>query len=111
MTCFATVGLLSSYRQISKEIIVDICKLTPIERLLLLSERRTLVKGHLIQALQQYHWFLEKTESTTPDLERYFTDPNNRREAFTHASKFGDAIYNVVHTAATQSETLRYLVV
>lgn len=111
MTCFATVGLLSSYRQITKEDLIAICKLTPIERLLLLSERQPLVKGHLIQALQQYHWFLEKTENTTVDLETYFRDINNRREAFTHASKFGDAIYHVVHTADTQSETLRYLVV
>lgn len=111
MTCFATVGLLSSYRQITKGDLVDICRLTPIERLLLLSERQPLVKNHLIHALQQYHWFLEKTENTTKELETYFADKNNRSEAFTHASKFGDAIYNVVHTAATQSETLRFLVV
>lgn len=111
MTCFATVGLLSSYKQITKEDLVSICRMPPIERLLLLAERQPLVKGHLIQALQQYHWFLEKTENTTTDLESYFSDRNNRREAFTHASKFGDAIYYVVYTAATQSETLRYLVV
>lgn len=111
LTCFATVALLSSYKQISKEDLLVICRLTPIERLLQLSEREPLVIDAVKQALEQYHWFLEKTAITTHELEAYFSVGNNRKEAFTHASKFGDAIYSVVNTAATQANTLRYLVV
>lgn len=111
MTCFATVALLSSYKQITKDDLVSICKLAPVERLLLLSKREPRTIVHLRAALEQYHWFLVKTQSTTAELETYFSDKNNRKEAFTHASKFGDAMFNVVHTAANEAGTLRYLVV
>ena len=111
MTCFATVGLLASYKQITKDDLITICKLTPIERLLQLSDRQPLARESLKSALNQYHWFLEKTQTSTADLETYFSTKANRKEAFTHASKFGDAIFDVVHTAAREAGTLRYLVV
>ncbi|SPK01988.1 conserved protein of unknown function [Methylorubrum extorquens DM4] len=111
MTCFATVALLSSYKQVAKEDLVAICKMAPVDRLLSLSDKEPLVRQSLVAALEQYHWFLEKTQKSTVNLELYFSDKNNRKEAFTHASKFGDAMFKVVHTAASQAGTLRYLVV
>ncbi|ABY33251.1 nucleotidyltransferase domain-containing protein [Methylorubrum extorquens] len=111
MTCFATVGLLSSYKQITKDDLVNICKSAPLDRLLMLADREPLIKSQLVSALIQYHWFLEKTQKSTNELEAYFSCKNNRKEAFTHASKFGDEMFKIVQLSATHSNTLRYLVV
>ncbi|WP_287742726.1 nucleotidyltransferase domain-containing protein [Methylobacterium sp.] len=111
MTCFATVGLLSSYNTIDKSELIALCKLPPLDRLLLLVDRNSHVVNPLREALMEYHWFLEKTEQSTEDLEKYFSNRENKIEAFSHSGKFGDAMFKVVQAAAQESGTMRYLVV
>ena len=111
MTCFATVALLSSYNNITREALEPICKIPPIDRLLLLAERRPDVIASIKSALMLYHWFLERTSASTDDLERYFADRDNRRVAFEKAKTFGDEMYRIVQLASESTGTLRYLVV
>jgi hypothetical protein len=110
MTCFATIALLSSYNHISKEEMMPICKMSPLERLLTLYDRKTSIQEHLKSAIILYHWFLEKTELSTPELERYFSTKNNRITAFANAKRFGDEIYRIVKITSEETGTFHYLV-
>jgi hypothetical protein len=111
LTCFATIAVLSSFNHTKKRDIVEVCHMTPIERLLTLFEKHPAVGGPLLDALRQYHWFLEKTELPTEELERYFGERDNRITAFGNAKAFGDHIYQVVRVSAEATGTFRYLVV
>ena len=111
MTCFATIALLSSYNHISKAELVPLCKESPVERLLSLADRRPSIREYVKSSLILYHWFLEKTELSTEDLEKYFSDRNNRVTAFGQAKNFGDEMYKIVRTTAEETGTIRYLVV
>lgn len=111
LTCFATVALLSNYNNISKSKVVDICKMTPVERLLTLHDQRPAVGEAIRSAFQSYHWFLEKTALPTAELEEYFSERRNRVAAFENGRRFGDQIFNVVKATAEATGTFRYLVV
>lgn len=111
MTCFATVAVLANYDKVTREEMIALFKMPPLDRLLFLVERRPVAMKHLKSSLTEYHWFLTKTASTTEQLETYFQDKVNRTEAFDHARKFGDEIFGVVREVAEASGTMRYLVV
>lgn len=111
LTCFATVALLASYNTTSKEELVPLCKLSPVQKLLALFARTPEVGPSLLTALIEYRWFLERTNLSASELEAYFSNKENRTEAFKHSKRFGDAMYSVVATAATKTGTLRYLVI
>jgi predicted nucleotidyltransferase len=111
LTCFATIALLSNYNRISKARVVSLCKMTPVERLLTLHDQRPAIGGLVRAVLELYHWFLEKTALPTAELEEYFSDRNNRIEAFGHAKQFGDQIFDLVKATAEETGTFRYLVV
>ena len=72
LTCFATVALLSNHNNITKDDVVAICKMPPLDRLRILSQRQPDTRKPIRAALRLYHWFLEKTALPKADLERYF---------------------------------------
>jgi hypothetical protein len=111
LTCFATVALLSHYNNITKEAVVEICKIPPLDRLRRLSQLQPDTRKPIRAALRLYHWFLEKTALPKAELEDYFGTKQNRIEAFGNAKKFGDEIYHVLRIASDATNTLRYLVV
>ena len=111
LTCFATVALLSSYNNVSKEELIHVCGMSPIERLLELHDRQSEVGPLLVSVLDLYHWFLQKTDLPFSELERYFSDREHRVEAFLNARNFGDQIFRVVKETAERTGTFRYLVV
>lgn len=111
LTCMGTVALLSSFNNISKDELIPLCKMSPLERLVTLCEKSSTISEPLESALSRYHWFLEKTELSTEELERYFSDRENRVVAFKNAKNFGDDIYEIIRITAEETGTLRYLVV
>ena len=112
LTCFATVAVLSTYREtISPEDVVKICKMTPTERLISLGQEKPALMRAVNEALQLYSWFLSMTALSTPALEEYFSDKERRVDAFAKARKFGDKIFGILQLADEENRSLRYLVV
>jgi predicted nucleotidyltransferase len=112
LTCFATVAILSTYREtISPRNVIDICRMTPAERLVSLARKRPNLIPRVKEALQLYAWFLSKTALSTSQLEDYFQTKTNRIEAFDNAREFGDRIFDILQAADEKHHTLRYLVV
>jgi len=113
LTCFATVAKLSSINgSITEDQVVEICKMTPIERLCsTVDDGEGKLADSVRDALESYHWFLSKTNLSTDELERYFADKNNRQEAFGHATEFGNRIYQTLHLIDAGRNNLRFMVV
>ncbi len=112
LTCFATVSVLSLYREtISPENVADICRMTPSERLISLARAKPSLSPSAKDALQLYAWFLSKTALSTADLEEYFFKKENRVEAFDNARRFGDKIFAILRLVDDEDRILRYLVV
>ncbi len=112
LTCFATVALLSTYRDtITPQNVSRICHMTPVERLIEIARKHKATRLEVADILQRYEWFLAKTALSTDELERYFAHQKNRIEAFTNARAFGDQIYNLMRTLDEENRNMRYLVV
>jgi predicted nucleotidyltransferase len=112
MTCFATVALLSTYRDtISPKSVADICRMTPTQRLITLARKKPSLTPNVKEALHLYAWFLSKTALSTPELEEYFRRKPHRVEAFANARNFGDKIFTILQMIDEEHRSLRYLVV
>lgn len=96
-----------------KDDLLRMCRLSPVERILLLCERSNQkTTDHLaVQALERYVWFLRQTAKPASDLEQFFSERENRVMAFSQVKSFGDGIFDLVSHVATASGTFRYLVV
>lgn len=110
MTCFATVALLSSCNTNSKEELIAMCKMRPIDRLMKVRFHHPDAGPLVKSALDEYAWFLQKTRLSTGDLEHFFAAKANREEAFARADGFGRHMFEIVRLAADSTGTLRYLV-
>lgn len=112
MTCFATVALLSTYTNtIRPAQVVKICRMTPMERLVLLMKMKPHLTNSISEVVKLYCWFLRKTAWSSTKLESYFSKKSNRREAFANARKFGDKIFEILSDVDETKKSLRYLVV
>jgi hypothetical protein len=112
MTCFATVAMLSTYREtISPRNVTQICHMTPTERLIAIGRRYEPVQHLIFEILDMYNWFLAKTALPTEQLERYFSFQANRTEAFGKARLFGNKMFDLLRLLDEQNHNLRYLVV
>lgn len=111
LTCFAAIVVLSELNHVTRDELISVCRKSPVERLLMLAERRPSTKDKVALALTSYHWFLKKTEMSTESLDAYFSDRENRVIAFQRAKSFGDQIFDLVKMVAEEAGTLRYLVV
>jgi predicted nucleotidyltransferase len=112
LTCFATVAILSTYREtVSPEDVVSICKMTPAERLISLARQKPVLTASVKEALELYSWFLSMTALPTAELEEYFSDKARRADAFAKARNFGDKIFSILQLADESNRSLRYMVV
>jgi len=112
LTCFGSIGYLVAHdRPITPEIVMEMTKLSPLERLIEMKHFNQSLTKSIEQASDQYSWFIELTGMSKEELETYFMDKPNRIEAFRKADEFGQSIFDVVHDTATKNGYLRYLLV
>lgn len=113
LTCFATVAILSTYKEtISPTNAIRICRLTPVERLILIAKKRPETRELIAEILKRYGWFMSKTALPTEQLEKYFSSSQtNREQAFNRAREFGDKVFELLRLLDEKNHNLRYLVV
>lgn len=111
LTCFATMACLSTYRDtISPDNVFDICKKTPIQRIMSLHDYDNKLKYNITKVLESYAWFIMKTGLSKDDLESYFSEKENRIEAFLNAQNFGDILFELLLEINAENNVLRYMV-
>jgi hypothetical protein len=114
-TCFATIGAIGSYETpVTEEQALQILKITPRERLIMIGERIPATNEHVSEVLDEYSWFLEKTGLTTEELRSYFSEKSKRTEMFDKANRYGDLMYKLIEQIdqnIKKGKLLRYLVI
>ena len=112
LTCFATVAALSTFRQtVTPQNVLKICHMTPSERLITAAGSNSNARAKVVEALELYAWFLNKTALSTVQLEKHFALKPNRVEAFGKAREFGNKIFDILQILDRDHRSMRYLVV
>ena len=115
--CFSTIAALGTYQSpVNEQDVVDLMKLTPQERLQLVSERRPQAAPLVDSILESYAWFLTMTALPTVELEAHFDDKSKRHSMFDQANEYGNRVFNLLerldHSAPDQTKRmLRFLVI
>ncbi len=91
---------------------IEMCKLTPSERLLRLRDERTDVSGRVDKLLSDYEWFLEATDKPKDQLITWVENDGLRADARRREREFGDDMYKLIADLnGDQGKLLRYLLV
>ena len=108
MTCFSfLLKIISSYENLDQSAVLDIVKLTPIERLISLTEKNSEVKSDIKKALTLYSEFLDLSSEPID----WIGNRQNRDRSFTNGREFGNCIYDVLSKLASKNrEILKYIV-
>ena len=96
-TCFATIAALAAYdTPVSPEVVLEVIRQTPRQRLESLTAQRPQVAGSVQVILDLYAEFLKLTELTTDDLEVQFNDKGRLRQLFEQAGAYGDQFFGLL---------------
>ena len=111
LICHSAVALLSIRPTIAPEDVLQIVRLSPLERLDEIARRKpaTTTTVHAMQEL--YSWFLAFTGRLPSEALECISDPVNRETAFDKGSEFATQMYALIREVATDTGTMRYLVV
>lgn len=109
--CFSFVALLlKNNGSVFPEKMIEICDMTPIERLNSLASIRN-IQIDIEGALFEYEWFLDALAYPKDEVLDWIGDKTKRTEAFAHSDKFVSAMFSVVRKIAEDNGYLRYLVI
>jgi hypothetical protein len=92
---------------------VEMTKLTPIERLEALSRQRSVASARTVirKLIDQYDVFLEKTNEPEAMMVLKFADREKRKELAGDAAQFGDLMFEAISTVGNGSQLHRMLLV
>lgn len=104
MTCFSFILQLASYNgTISEKDILEISKLTPLDRLIKLKVDDPGVDYKVQKVLDLYHWFLSRTQIPSEEMLKWISDKNLRNEAFNKSREFGQDLFDVLQSVDKQN--------
>ncbi|HZS60327.1 MAG TPA: hypothetical protein VFA43_13725 [Gemmatimonadaceae bacterium] len=109
-TCFATIAALGSLpAPVSQEQVISLTRLTPRQRLEGIPSRVPAASNAVGYLLEKYSAFLELTGLPTSELEAHFKDKAQRRQMFTQANEYGDAMFELLRIIDETDSELRLL--
>jgi predicted nucleotidyltransferase len=110
-TCFATLASFTCHKPITEEILLELVRLTPRQRLERIGARNKESKTALESLFVDYDWFLSLTGLPTSDLEGHFANREQRRAVFNRAKAYGDKMFKLLQVVDPNDELIRYLVI
>jgi len=97
LTCFSFIlKLVSSNSSIPQEKVMDIAKMTPTERLISLKGINGQTDAKIQKAINSYEWFISKTQIPSDKMLEWLEDRNQREEAFSKSSEFGQQLFDIL---------------
>lgn len=112
LTCYSFVScLLAKQSPVTPDCIEEICRKTPINRLMFISEKYPEIGADIASALADYSWFLDLTGKPKSDVLDWMSDEKNRAIAFGYSKRFVEHMGNIVKHIAEKNNYLRYLIV
>lgn len=110
--CFSfIVKLLSLGATVSPEQVVEISRLTPLERIQSMSSLGP-QEGVLVSTLQkEYAWFLSAVGHDKPKVLSWISDEATRIDAFAHSKVFIESMFRLVHGVSERHGYTRFLII
>jgi hypothetical protein len=103
LTCFSFIlQLVSLNKTINENDLLQIAKLTPIERIKKLKSDFSGIEQKVQKVLDLYQWFLGKTQIPSKKMLEWLSDKNLRNEAFDKSREFGLDLFDVLQTVDKQ---------
>jgi len=97
LTCFSFIlKLVGIENPISKEKVIEIAKMTPIERMTSLKSKGGATATKIEKALNSYEWFIGKTQIPSQKMLDWISDRNKRDEAFQKSREFGQQLFDIL---------------
>jgi Putative nucleotidyltransferase DUF294 len=110
-TCFSMVANLASEpRPVTAAVVVELCRMTPAERLARLVDRGESARAIVERLEDAYETFLVDVQRPETDLLADFANGDTRREKLDRAGDYGDLIYDLLRVVV-DDRRMRYLVV
>lgn len=109
MTCFSfLLMIIMKYKDLKSDSVVDIVKMTPVERLVAISKEEPKTKENIKNCLALYSQFLELSSKD----EDWIDEKNNRDKAFDLGREFGDEVFKVLSslTGGNNSDIMKFLI-
>jgi hypothetical protein len=86
-------------------------QLSPLDRVLQIAEQTPSTTSSIQSILEEYSWFLEKTDRTKLDAEELFASDANYNEGRQRGEQFGSHMAQLVDDIASQTTIKRYLLI
>lgn len=110
-TCYSMIANLSSEpRPVTAETVLELCRMTPAERLARVGDRGDGAPGIVARLEQTYEEFLQDVQRPDSILLEEFSDVGVRSEKLARAAGYGELIYELL-VAVVPERSMRYLVV
>jgi len=110
-TCFATLASFACHSPITEEILLQLVRCTPRERLDRIAAEFPQSDSVLSRLRVEYDWFLELTGLPTKQLEDRFADRDERRRLFERANSYGDTMFSLLQMVDPDCNLIRFLVI
>lgn len=108
--CFASIAALGSYTvPVTERQVVELTKLTPMQRLEAIPSRVPSAKEAVREVLERYAAFLELTGLPTAEIEDHFSDKQKRTEMSRQANEYGDSMFKLLQVIDETNPRLRLL--
>lgn len=112
LMCFGTLAAISANaNNFSKEILLDICKKNPRERLIYACNNNESLNEKLNDTLELYDWFLCQVSKGKDSLVQKFQDERFQSEAKKKRQKFCSNIFDIIRILDNKNKALRLIVV
>lgn len=111
LTCFSFIIQLADFKgSITQKDLLNMCMLTPVERLMQVKKNNPEISEKIQNALNSYQWFIDRTQIPSENLLEWISDARERDEAFNKSRQFGDELFSILQLVDKQNLLSKLLI-
>lgn len=111
LTCFSFIIQLADFKgSITQNDLLQMCLLTPVERLLKVKVSNPNISDKIQNALNSYQWFIDRTQIQSEKLLEWISDSQARDEAFDKSRQFADELFYILESVDKQKLLSKLLI-
>jgi predicted nucleotidyltransferase len=111
LTCFSFIIQLADFKgSITQDDLLNMCMLTPVERLMAVKQNNSQIADKVQNALNTYQWFIDRTQIPSEELLSWISDAKARHEAFDKSKQFADELFYILESVDKQNLLSKLLI-
>jgi hypothetical protein len=110
--CYSFIAkLLVCGRNITQQQVVEVARMTPLDRLRMLGNGDASRAAEVSTLLREYEWFLKAVSRPKQDVLDWISHAPSRDDAFAHGNEYVNAMFRLVDSIAREHKYSRFLVI